>query len=69
MQKLGKAFRRNADGSWTCVEATTLDGPTGRMQVPEGSTYRRGTLFMGVELAKWLDQQLGVEKRGPDENR
>jgi hypothetical protein len=50
-------------------QATTLDGPTGRMQVPEGSTYRRGTLFMGVELAKWLDQQLGLEKGGLDENR
>ncbi len=63
MEKLGKAFQRNADGSWTCVQATTLDGPNGRMQVPEGSTYRRGALFMGVELARWLDEQFGLDDK------
>lgn len=63
MEKLGKAFRRNADGSWTCVQAATFDGPNGRMQVPEGATYSPGMLFMGVELAKWLDQQLGLDEK------
>lgn len=31
------------------------------MQVSEGTTYRRGVLFMGVELAKWLDEQFGLD--------
>jgi len=26
-------------------------------------------LFMGVELAKWLDEQFGLGKRGLDEKR
>lgn len=63
VKHLGRAFRRNADGSWTCVQGTTFDGPNGRMQVPEGSTYRRGMIFMGVELAKWLDEQFGLDER------
>jgi hypothetical protein len=61
VEHLGKAFRRNADGSWTCVRATTFDGPNGRMQVPEGTTHKPGVLFMGVELARWLDQQFGLD--------
>ena len=59
LEDLGSTYRRNADGSWTCVKAATLQGPNGRMQVSEGTTYRRGMLYMGVELAKWLDEQLG----------
>ena len=63
MQLLAKAFRRNADGSWTCVEAATFDGPNGRIQVALGSTYRRGMMFMGIELAKWLDEQLAKDSK------
>ena len=60
VENLGLAFQRNADGSWTCLKPTTLEGPNGRIQVSEGSTYRRGMLFMGIELAKWLDEQFGL---------
>lgn len=69
MEKLGSAFQRNADGSWTCVQPITFDGPNGRIQVSEGTTCRHGMLFMGVELAKWLDEQFGLGKRGLDEKR
>lgn len=55
-----KAFRRNADGSWTCIKAATLQGPSGRIQVTEGSTFFPGTVFMGIELAVWLDEQSGA---------
>ena len=51
-------FCRNADGSWTCTSAVTLDTPQGRMQVTEGSRFYPGTAFMGFDLAKWLQQQL-----------
>jgi hypothetical protein len=68
--ELGEAFQRNADGSWTCVKPTTLEGPNGRIQVAEGTIYRRGTLFMGIELAKWLDEQFGLDdKRGQADRR
>ena len=63
MNQLGKAFQRNADGSWTCVEGTTLDGPNGRIQVSEGTICWCGVLFMGVELVKWLDEQFGLDEK------
>lgn len=63
VENLGRAFQRNADGSWTCVKPATLEGPNGRIQVSEGATYRRGMLFMGVELAKWLDEQFGLDEK------
>ena len=56
MEHLSHAFRRNADGSWTCVAPATLDGPNGRIQVTPGTTFARGTIFMGVDLAAWLDK-------------
>ena len=56
MEKFVQAFRRNADGSWTCTDAATLDGPQGRIQVTPGSRFYPGTRFMNVDLARWLDR-------------
>lgn len=52
-------FRKNPDGSWTCLSHATLNCPKGRIQVTEGSRFYSGTKFMGFDLAKWLDEQLG----------
>lgn len=51
-------FSRNPDGSWTCISAGTFSGPNGRIQVSPGSTFYRGTMFMGFDLAAWLDDEL-----------
>jgi hypothetical protein len=59
MQDFINSFQRNPDGSWTCIAAATLNGPNGRIQVPAGKTIERGTLFMGVDLAEWLDNHSG----------
>lgn len=50
-------FCRNPDGSWTCQKAGTFDGPNGRIQVTPGSTFYAGTMFMGFDLAEWLEEQ------------
>jgi hypothetical protein len=55
MQDFRKHFARDKAGSWTCMEPATLDLPTGRIQVAPGSRFTRGTTFMGVDLAKLLD--------------
>ena len=52
-------FCRNADGSWTCTSPATLDGPNGRIQVAVGSRFYPGTIFMGFDLAKWLEARIG----------
>ncbi len=51
------SFRRNADGSWTCLEPVTLNRPAGRIQFTPDSTFPPGKLFMGVDVARLLDDE------------
>jgi hypothetical protein len=57
-----KNFVRTPDGGWLCVELAELKTPQGRIQVAPGTRFERGTIFMGVELARMLDEQ--AEKDG-----
>jgi len=58
MDDFARQFCRNHDGSWTCVSPAEFNGPTGRIQVAPGSRFYRGTIFMGFDLAAWLDEEL-----------
>jgi hypothetical protein len=57
-----KAFVRGSDGSWKCVAPATWEGPP-RVQVTPGTRFTRGTVFMGVDLAKLLDEQYEKDQR------
>jgi len=57
MQNFIKLFVRVAPGMWICVRDGEFNGPLGRVQVTVGSAFTRGTNFMGVDLAEWLDEQ------------
>jgi hypothetical protein len=57
MQEFIRHFVREPDGAWQCVSPATLETATGRIQVTPGSRFTRGTIFMGVEIAAWLDMQ------------
>jgi hypothetical protein len=57
MENFIEAFRRNVDGSWSCIRDVTLNGPNGRIQVTAGATFCPGSSFMGVDLARFLDVQ------------
>lgn len=57
MQRFYRAFSRDVDGSWICVAPATLAHPAGRIQVAEGSRFYPGTTFMGVDIARWLEEQ------------
>jgi len=57
MENFIRAFRKNSDGSWSCIQDVTLNGPGGRIQVVAGTRFERGQLFMGVDLARFLDTQ------------
>lgn len=56
---LRRAFRRNTDGSWTCLQAIRIDHPRGRIEVTPGTRLPRNTRFMGADLAAWLEEKLG----------
>jgi hypothetical protein len=51
-----QAFRRNADGSWTCVEPITLVRSSGPVHFSQGATFRPESMFMGIRVAKYLDE-------------
>jgi hypothetical protein len=65
MSELLRAFRREANGTWVCVEPATFDGPNGRVQVTPGTAFTPGSTFMGADLAKWLDEQLALYGKRP----
>jgi len=58
MSEFFNSFRRDADGTWTCVSPVTVDHPRGRIQIAAGQKFIPGTLFMDVDLATWLDAEM-----------
>jgi hypothetical protein len=58
MKDLFKHFVRDEHGVWTCTMPAELQSPVGRVQTAEGARFEAGSLFMGVDVAKWLDEQL-----------
>src|SRR5216684_334519 len=60
-----KGFKRNHDGSWTCVAESTIQRRGGRIQVMPGSTFPPGVKFMGVDLADLLDTLAGTRSIEP----
>jgi hypothetical protein len=55
-KRVTDAFRRETDGSWKCIEATSVDHPNGRIQFTAGAVFAPEDVFMGVKVAKWLDR-------------
>jgi len=51
-----RSFERLEDGSWLCIKAAEWDSPLGRIQVTEGARFTPGTTFMGIDLARALDE-------------
>ena len=65
MREFIKHFERDPDGAWVCKSGAELLTPSGRIQVTQGARFTPGTSFMGVDLARWLDEELrkgGAEK-------
>ena len=57
MQDFIKHFVRTPAGEWLCVSPAELNTPDGRIQVASGTRFTRGTTFMGLEIARMLDEQ------------
>lgn len=61
MQNFIKHFERTPAGEWVCVKAAELYTDQGRIQVPSGTRFQRGMLYMGLEIARLLDEQAGID--------
>ncbi len=50
------AFEKDSDGKWHCTAAVSIEIENRMMVIGEGLTFTKGVLFMGVDIAKWLDE-------------
>ena len=57
MQEFIKHFVRTPAGEWVCVAPVELQTPSGRVQVASGTRFTRDSIFMGVDIARMLDEQ------------
>ncbi len=54
------AFRKNPDGSWTCIKPVillALQNPQGQLPIRPGFTFKKGVKFMSMDIAKILDKK------------
>ncbi len=52
------AFRKNSDGSWTCVKETMIFGYGGIINIEPGKTFKRGTIYWGIDMVAFLDENI-----------
>jgi len=57
---LAAAFTRDDDGNWICTQACSLTIDKKEMRFNEGLTFAKGTPFMGVDIADWLEQNVKI---------
>jgi hypothetical protein len=53
-----KAMEGHDVSSWICIDPVTIEHPEGRVQIASGTTLIPGILYMGIDLAVWLDEQI-----------
>ena len=49
-------FRRQPNGVWACTKPINIRGPDGPVVIGQGASFSPGASFMGLDLAKELDQ-------------
>lgn len=57
------AFNRDADGNWRCLKACTIDVGNKMVVFTEGMEFKKGILYLGVDIAKWLDENYSSQQR------
>jgi hypothetical protein len=60
-----KRFRRQPNGVWACTKPIKVDGPKGPIIIGQGASFGPGVLFMGLDLAKELDQMAAKNSLTP----
>jgi hypothetical protein len=58
-------FQRQANGVWVCTKPIKIDGPSGLVIIGQGTSFSPGILFMGLDLAKELDQMAAKHRSVP----
>ncbi len=51
------SFEKDAEGNWLCLEGCSIDINDKEVVYTQGQTFNKGTPFMGVDVAEWLDEK------------
>jgi hypothetical protein len=57
------AFEKNADGSWLCLKACSIDVGNSVVVFKEGMKFEKGIPFGGIDVTKWLDENYYDQQR------
>ena len=57
---LEDSFTKDEEGNWTCVQACSLTIDLKEMRFSEGLTFAKGTPYMGVDIADWLEKNIKI---------
>ena len=57
------AFQKDTDGNWRCLKGCTIDAENKTLVFTEGMEFENGIPFMGVDVAKWLDENYSSYQR------
>jgi len=50
------AFERDVRGTWHCKQACSIEIENKELVFTEGMTFTKGTPYMTIDIAKWLDE-------------
>ena len=50
------AFEKDPEGNWHCTHGCAIEMANKEIVFSEGMTFTKGTPFMGIDVAKWLEE-------------
>jgi len=50
------AFERDISGTWHCKHGCSIEIGNNEILFAKGMAFIKGNLFMGIDVAKWLDE-------------
>lgn len=56
------SFKRNPDGTWTCIKETMIFGYGGIIRIEPGMTFAKGEFRWGVDVPGILEDRLAEKK-------
>ena len=55
---LEESFKRDDGGNWVCTKACSLNIDRKELRFSQGLSFAKGTPFMGVDVADWLEKNV-----------
>lgn len=53
---ISDAVEKDSEGNWHCLKAISIEMENRMILLSAGMTFTKGVLFMGIDVAKWLDE-------------